>query len=255
MDKLKYYKKIVLTKQTVIKEGPPELLKIEFEKTKHAYNIFKKSEILNTPKVLCFNEQKGELIFERIKDISNVKQFQDKSFNSITIASKIGKCLANIHMYYSLPDNFKIPLPSKLRDMDSKQVFIHGDVTGDNILINNTNEDIYFIDWMMTRKHEGKATFGTAYFDIAWFLNYQFYSTVNINYLRRNIEKEAYAYLKSYSDTLDYYFDLFKFKKYLIRFINYKIYLRKKELPKHIFILLWPAHKRFLNFAEKLQIK
>ena len=254
MNLKRHYTKVILTEHEVIKEGPSKLMKIEYEKTINAYRIFEASNVINIPKVLYFNEQEGKLKFVRIKNVSNVERFQNKSFNNITTASNIGTCLANVHVSYFLPDDLIIQLPMELEDLNSQQVFIHGDLTGDNILIDNTNKKIFIIDWMMTRKHQGKATFGTAYFDLAWFLNYQFYSAINLNYFRREIEKEAYAFLKSYISNINYNFDIPEFRKYLINFVNYKINLRRKTLSYYTFLLLLPSHKRFLRFAKRLAL-
>jgi len=57
MNLRKDYIKVILTEQEVIKEGPSELIKIEYEKTINAYRIFEASKIINIPKLLYFNEQ------------------------------------------------------------------------------------------------------------------------------------------------------------------------------------------------------
>ena len=129
----------------------------------------------------------GKIIFERIKNVTHVGQFENFN-NNIQFAKRIGQCLAIIHSNYKLSDNLVDSLPNDLANINSKQVFIHGDFTGNNILFHQHNDKLFIIDWMMTKIHEEKATFGTVYFDIAWFLNFQYFSQFSFNYLKRNIE-------------------------------------------------------------------
>lgn len=253
MDLSSNYHGVVINEETVIKRGSHELMKLEYEKTLQAYNIFNKSDVINVPRILDYNQEEGKIIFERIKNVTNVGRFQNFTNDSIETAAKIGLCLANIHTSYKLPDNLIEPLPIELAEHNSQQVFIHGDMTGDNILYRASDNKLFIIDWMMTKKHKGKATYGTAFFDVAWFINFQFYSKIKLDYFKRDIENETFAFLKSYSKSINFDFNLREFSNYLLKFLNYKIPLRKKILPYHVYIRLWPSHQRFLRFAKRLK--
>ncbi len=247
------YSSVTLEEKTVIKKGLPKLMKIEYEKTLQAFNIFNKSDFFSVPKILDYDQEKGKIVFERIENVLKVGRFHNLSIYSIDIAAKIGTGLANIHMKYKLPENLIEPLPEELADDDSQQVFIHGDLTGDNILFSPNDYKLYIIDWMMTKSHEGIATYGTAFWDIAWFLNSQFYSIINLDYFNRKIEQEALAFIISYSKEINFDFNIHKFSDYLLKFVYCKISLRKRTLPYHHFIRLWPSHQRFISFAKRLK--
>ncbi len=249
----KNYSIVTLEENKVIKEGLPKLMKIEYEKTLQAFNIFNKSDFFCVPKILDYDQEKGRIVFERIENVLKVGRFQNLSIYGIDTTAKIATGLANIHMNFNLPENLIEPLPKELADYDSQQVFIHGDFTGNNILFSPNDNKLYIIDWMMTKSHEGMATYGTAFWDIAWFLNFQFYSIINLDYFNRKIEQEALTFIISYSKEIKFDFNIHKFSDYLLKFVNCKISLRKRTLPYHHFIRLWPSHLRFISFAKRLK--
>ena len=50
----------------------------------------------------------------------------------------------------------------------------------------------------MTRLHGGKATYGTRYFDIAWFINNQFSKAIYEYNLRYDVSKAAHLFIDAY---------------------------------------------------------
>jgi hypothetical protein len=242
---------IIIKKDVVFKKGDPELLRVESEKTSLAFSLFEDNPEFFVPKVIDYSETKGEIVYERIKDASVVGRFNSINSENVHVASQLGKFIAIVHSQYKLPDNMVTALPEELDCNDSKRVFIHGDLTGDNALYSHLDKKLYVIDWMMTRVHGGKATYGTAYFDIAWFLNFQFFSLFNLGYLKREIEVEADAFINSYFDSIDFPLSKDGFGRYLNKFIKYKINYRKKQLPFKSYAMLWWSHQRFLRYSSK----
>lgn len=153
----------------VIKSGDPDLMRVEVEKTRRAHEISCTTELFLVPRVIDYDEASGTAIFERL-DISPMSRIVPWGEKRIRLASCLGASLAILHRKLTLPDEMRIELPEQF-SYPHDEVFLHGDVSVDNICVGKYYPPIVILDWQMTPVHGGRSTYGTRYFDIMWFIS------------------------------------------------------------------------------------
>jgi len=181
-------------RNTVTKTAAPDLMRVEVEKTRRAFEIGKDCGLFHVPEVLDYDDAKGVAVFERIEQIEPVA-YRTKQCRSII--ERIGRSLAIIHKMLSLPQRMIIPLPAEFA-WPGAEVFLHGDFNGCNVCLDMCSHSIVILDWQMTSRHGGRATYGSRYFDLLWFVNYILW-TPKVSYLFRDpVALVAKSFLESY---------------------------------------------------------
>ena len=154
---------------TVTKSSRPDLMRVEIEKTRRASSIGKNCGLFRVPEILNYNETKGVAVFERL-NIEPMSKAVPWGGDRITLAKNLGTALAIIHRELTLPTDMIIPLPEEFA-FPHDEVFLHGDLSVDNVCVGTVWPPITVIDWQMTCHLGGAATYGTRYFDIFWFIS------------------------------------------------------------------------------------
>jgi len=238
---------IRIGRDTVTKRGCPARMSIEVTKTRLAAEIAQSTGLFAVPQVLSFDPETGTAVFERI--VGAVPLGKADPSCERDLLELIGWSLAAVHAGLRLPDDVRIPLPAELASPEGGHVTLHGDVTGDNILVCRDRRIPVFIDWQMTDVHGGAATTGTAYFDLAWFINYQFYDVRPLVAWKSAAPRVAKTFLEAYFSRADAAASMEGFWRYLQRFVDYKIASRRLQGIRTRMRLL-PTHFRFRRFAE-----
>jgi hypothetical protein len=163
----KKHSELIFTDDIVVKTTSPELMRIEYEKHKRAYEIGKESGLFRVPEIYEYEPIKGRMTLEYMNDI---EKFESIKSPSNELIYKIGKSLAIIHKNLSLPEEIIIQLPKEFVSCD--EVFLHGDFNGANVCIDKKDGSIVILDWQMAPGYGGRATFGTRLFDLTWFATY-----------------------------------------------------------------------------------
>ena len=156
-------------KNTVTKVTTPDLMRIEVEKTIRAYEIGKKCGLFSVPKVLEYDEPTGKVVLEHL-DVKPVLLAVTWADNRSALAKTLGASLAIIHRELILPESMLVHLPAEFASPHD-EVFLHGDVSVRNVCVGNSWPPIVILDWQMTPKYGSRATYGTRYFDILWFIS------------------------------------------------------------------------------------
>jgi hypothetical protein len=185
---------IHIGKNTVTKTAAPDLLRVEVEKTSRAFVIGRDSGLFRVPEILDYDETRGQVVFERIQGIKPVIPIPNKF---VCIMEQVGRSLAAIHKMLSLPYDMAIPLPTELT-VPGDEVFIHGDFNGSNVCFDKISCSLVILDWQMTSRHGGIATFGSRYFDIIWFINYVLWTPTIRHFFRDPIDPIAKLFLPAY---------------------------------------------------------
>jgi len=168
----KQHSTIKFGKNTVTKAAAPEIIRVEVEKTRRAFEIGKECGLFRVPEVLDYDESKGIAILERI---GNIRPFDSAIRPYRSTIERVGCSLAIIHDRLSLPDSMIVPLPVEF-DWAGTGVFLHGDFNGCNVCFDTASHSVVILDWQMTPVHGGQATYGSRYFDLLWFINYALWS-------------------------------------------------------------------------------
>ncbi len=164
-------KSLRVSDDTVIKKGDPALMRVEVEKMTRAYQVGKDCGLFDVPRILDYNDVEGRLVMERIPNIRGIRWSRLTGSGRKNLFDRVGRALSAIHQSLKLPDAMIIPLCADLEHKGS-EVFLHGDFSGENVCVTEGQfPNIVLLDWQMTEIHGGKCTFGTRYFDVAWFIN------------------------------------------------------------------------------------
>lgn len=240
---------IQIGKNTVTKTAAPDLMRIEVEKTRRAFEIGRDCGLFRVPRVLDYDEDKGVVVYERIKGIqpaiSRVKQ-------SRPIVERIGRSLAVIHRTLSLPQEMVAPLPPEFV-LPGTEVFLHGDFNCCNVCLHACSDAIVIIDWQMTARHGGQATYGSRYFDLLWFVNYLLW-TPTASYLFCNpVAPVAKSFLESYFREAEILYDANALVLYAKDFFAVKLPRRKQHATWRTRYLLPRSNVLTQRFIESLK--
>lgn len=160
---------VQFVKDTVVKVSTPDLLHIEVAKTRLAFEIGRRCGLFQVPKVIQYDQSNGTAVFELL-DIKPILKAVLWGVSRINLARYLGSSLAIIHRELLLPDHLRVPLPKEFA-FPYDEVFLHGDLSVSNVCVRRSSPSLVIIDWQMTPLYGGKATHGTRYFDILWFVN------------------------------------------------------------------------------------
>lgn len=237
--------------ETVSKVSAPELMRIEVEKTRRAYEIGENCGLFRVPRVLDYDESRGRAVFERIHGLSGVRPFLAFGNPNLKIVEDLALALLEIHTKLRLPEDLVIPLPPEYQA--SNDVFLHGDVSVDNVCLLNGSFPLVIIDWQTTPLHGGRATFGTRYFDLAWFLHNLFNRPSYKVLFSDPITSVAGRFVKVYAEKAGESFKNDEFASYLKQFFDVELPLVRNQaywkirafLPRSRFLL-----KKFIRSAD-----
>lgn len=243
---------IMLGEDTVAKTAEPGRMRVEVEKTRRAYRIGESSGLFRVPRVLEYDPERGRAVFERIRRLTPVRGMLGRDERTEKIMERAGRSLAAIHRHLELPADMLIPLPAAFV-RTGNDVFLHGDFNGSNLAVEPGSSRVVILDWQMTSRHGGRATFGNAYFDLVWFVNYLIW-TPTIRYLFGDpVTGPARLFVGAYlresgigggEDLLDYAREFFRVK----------LPARKAQARRRSRILLPRSRvltRRFLGFLEE----
>lgn len=235
----------------VLKTDDPKSMRMEAEKTRRARNIADSCGLFRVPKVLAYDESTGQIKFQFLHSLSSIKDVLNSGDTYKPIMRNIGQALAVIHKELTLPDEMKFCLPQEY-NLSSSKVFLHGDYCLGNIYISDIDGKPVILDWHATPKIGGKATYGTRYFDLMWFVYSLFYRPFNRQ--RYKIAAPASPMAREF---LDGYFQTFdssgcheEFVDYMERFMAVKLAKRKRAFHMKRRLLLLPSHMKLRKFIR-----
>jgi tRNA A-37 threonylcarbamoyl transferase component Bud32 len=236
---------ITICGDIVIKTGPPQLMRIEVEKTCRAHRISEQCGLFRAPKVLDYDETSGTAKFECIHNIKTLREVTASGRPPESFMEKLGQSLAIIHKDLKLPENMVIPL-SKDYSLTGSEVFLHGDLGPCNVCVNANNFEIVILDWRTARKLGEKVTYGSRYFDIMWFVYNLFYRPLGRARYKAAVEAGPMAeeFLRGYFKTSDYAYNHQELVNYMKRFLR----VRKRGFHFKRQLLLVPSHIKLRRF-------
>lgn len=205
-------------KNTVKKTSAPDMMRVEVEKTRRAFEISRNCGLFRVPEVLNHDEKMGSAVFERldVKPISKAVPWGEKRKN---LARDLGASLAIIHRELKLPDDMLVPLPDQFA-LPHDEVCLHGDLSVNNVCVGSSWPPIAILDWQMTPLFGGYSTYGTRYFDIFWFIS-NLISRPYTRFLFSNpVAPVGTAFIKSYFKQSQICYDPDKIVMYAVQFFD-----------------------------------
>jgi hypothetical protein len=240
-------------KKTVIKTSAPDLMRVEVEKARRAFEIGKDCSLFRVPEVLDYDESKGVAVFEWIEQIQPVHDAIFMANKVKPILEMAGRSLAIIHKKLTLPGEMAIALPLEI-DSPGTEVFLHGDFNGCNICFEKHSSRIVILDWQTTVLHGGQATYGSRYFDLIWFVDYILWNPT-LHYIWVDpVNPLINVFIKSYFKEAEILHDAETFIQYAKSFFETKLPFRKKQAAGRIRRLLLPhSYTLTQRFIESLE--
>lgn len=245
---------IRICRDTVIKTGPPDSIRVEVEKAVRGFEIGQDCGLFSVPKILDYDQSKGQVVFERLHNIWSIREVIELRRKYDSLAETIGHSLAIIHNKLTLPKDMITPLPPDF-SLPAAEVFLHGDFSIDNICVGSSCPPIIVLDWQMTKVHGGNTTYGTRYFDLAWFVNNLFSRMFHRYLFSAPVAPIARKFLSSYFETAEFVYNAEEFISYMKRFYGTKLALRRKNLTWKRRSLLTPGHIFWGRFIESLHLQ
>jgi hypothetical protein len=242
---------ITISRDTVIKTGDPAIMRIEVEKIARAWEIAERCRLFQVPRVLDYNELTGQVKFEFIPDLCNLRDAVTTEEISRSLMKRIGAALAAIHKNLTLPQEMMLPLP-KAYSLEGTEVFLHGDFGLANIYLTQANGNIVILDWQATRKLDVSATYGSRYFDLMCLVYNLFYRPVGRSRYKMAIRAAPMAqdFLNGYFETSDFAYDRVQFQGYMSQYLAARIDDRKSGGHWKRRLLLIPSHIKLRKFVR-----
>ena len=190
-------RRVEIAAETVTKYGAPRPMAIEAEKTRRACLLGQTTGLFVAPSVVDFDPKSGRLVLERLEDLRTSREYFWRPDPDVELARQAGQALAVIHRTLGLPDDMVVPLGSQFRrDVNVKDVFLHGDFTVANVCV--SGDRLTILDWQASVGVGGTETTGPGYFDVAWFLKSLFFRPSPRGILSRGVVDVAEAFVTGY---------------------------------------------------------
>jgi tRNA A-37 threonylcarbamoyl transferase component Bud32 len=243
------HSKVEIKKDTVIKTASPELMRVEVEKTRRAHKIAEDCGLFRVPEVLDYDEVRGIAVFERLNGIVPICDAVSWGEEYNMVADKLGKTLAIIHRKLILPSDMIVHLPTSLQ-FSGNEVFLHGDLSVYNVLIDDSMRKITIIDWQMTNVFGGAATYGTRYFDLVFFIA-NLYNRPTTQYLFNDpVLPVATKLLEAYFKEAAVEYEGDKFSFYAQNYFSLVKLLLNRNAEWHRRLLLFRSNEMIKNFMH-----
>lgn len=218
-------------RDTVIKTAPAVLMGVQVEKTRRAFDIGRNCGLFRVPKVLDYDETKGQAVFEKLT-IAPVATAVPWGWQKIRVAKSLGASLAVIHRELVLPEKMRVGLPSRLASPED-EVFLHGDLSTYNVCVERALPRLVILDWQMTPAYGGRATYGTRYFDIIWFIH-NLINRPQTRFLFGNpVAPVISAFLEAYFSETALFYDSEKLATYATRFFEVEMPRMEAEIIRN----------------------
>jgi len=183
------------------KTGDSSLLAVEAAKTERAGEIGRDSGLFYVPKVLNFDEQTGELDFERVRGLVTLLEMAVRKDERLSgLLRRAGEALAVVHEQLVLPEDMKYALPSEWMDSPDVNVFVHGDFTLRNLCFHEISGQLVILDWSAAPYLGRSGTYGSRFFDIIWFVNYIFLAVPRACLFNWDAPNMADVFLSGYAE-------------------------------------------------------
>jgi hypothetical protein len=224
-------------------------MRVEVEKTQRAYEIGLDCDLFRVPRILDYDEVRGVVVLEKI---NGIQPFFAKIDYCKSVIERLGRSLAVVHRSLILPQTMVTPLPPELF-LPEREVFFHGDFNGQNICINPSTNAITILDWQMTSRHGGKATYGSRYFDLIWFVNYLLWKPT-IGYLLHDpATLVVKSFVISYFREANIPYETNALVSYAKNFFAMKLPFRKQQATWKTCYLLRYSNVLTQRFVEALE--
>ena len=180
----------------------------EIAMSKRAKLLSESTKLFHVPNIHKIEKEKGSVDFELIGDCKTFREFYISNTrfgaksNQMNLLmqyfKRLGRSLCQIHLDSMNDEPQKNGFPKGFFDerFTNDHVFIHGDFTMRNILIDIENNEPYIIDWSISPLFDFSANYGPRYWDLAFFISslFLFSPSTLISYKSKTEYTKAFLY-------------------------------------------------------------
>ena len=152
------------------KTGSPDMIRVEMAKTTAARDVGSSSGLFYVPRVLEANPDAGYLDSELLSGLTTLTDLTGRDDpNLMRALTLLGTGLAEVHGRLKLEPAFTLPMPSRWAEWGDDGVFVHGDLTMNNVCWDDGGDRLVILDWSSAPALGAPVTVASRYFDLAWF--------------------------------------------------------------------------------------
>ena len=151
------------------KTGSPEQIQLELQKTLAARDIGVSSGLFYVPRVVEADPDAGRLALELMPGLRTLADLTGCGDARVMPAlTLLGKSLAEVHGRLRLPPRLTLPPPAGWEAQGEDSVFIHGDLTMNNVCWDEAGDRLVIVDWSAGPALGAPVTFASRYLDLLW---------------------------------------------------------------------------------------
>lgn len=216
----------------IVKRGDPQKIAIEAAKMQAAAIVGRESGLFQVPAIVDLDAERGVLRMEYVPGIRGIRRFRGRDADLVNLMRHVGEALAAIHMGLRLPDSMRRPLAGSVPDCEGA-VYLHGDFSGENVCVlaeDGERPRLIILDWQTSLIAGGEGTYGTPYFDVAWFVGNLFRKPVYKYLSQPDPAVAADSFIDAYSAIVGDLFDRQTFSIYLSSLLQFRQRVHESEL-------------------------
>jgi len=154
--------------QVFTKPIDPARGEMERERTRLAREIGLASGLFYVPEVK--EGPADRLATERIAGLARLSEMLDARDSAMpALLRRVGRAIATVHELASPPDPGET-IGALMASEERRPVFLHGDLTTDNVCYQASEDRIVILDWSAAPALGDRSAYGDAMFDVVWFL-------------------------------------------------------------------------------------
>lgn len=160
-----------------VKRGDPDALSIELAKSTSARSLGEATGSFYVPRVEAWDDEAGVLEFERLPSLRRLNELIAEDDPAVPdLLGRLGGAIAVAHSGLELPEDMRRAFPEEWFADGGPGVFVHGDLTTNNVCWDSADDRLIIVDWSTTPTIDPLATVAPACFDAHWFIFHLFYS-------------------------------------------------------------------------------
>ncbi len=245
--------RLVFFRDAVVKHlVDPRRMRLELEKTQMGAVAARASGRFDVPRVLAYDFDHLTIAFERLHDVSSLRQVLSDSENADEVTMRAAEALAAVHNQDPPPSDSPSWGPDLGVRLTAPPVLVHGDFSATNILCSPDSQRLALIDWAPPLWLPPGGPRGPGCLDLSFFVLSLF--------LRRPFEPSPVAdprrlakiFLEGYRAELRQPFVVEDFKAYFPALLSKFLDWTRRPRAKLRLIACYPSLNTARSFVRKL---